>query len=364
MEKDLSSDTIRTCAFNKEKHFEQVLELYKKVFGVDAAKAYARRWSWVQEENPASENPACWVLVSKDIVFGFLGTVPQRLECQGKTLLVHSSADFFVDPTARFHGLKLMREFRKHCAHSVSLEDVEDTIGILKWQGCTVIGEMQRYVKILDLRLAARYCSVLASIPQWAVMPINKMLNLVDVAMGMKYPRVVSLSAFDGRFDRFAHVMTDSAPIFVKHDSAYLNWRYGNGSPHANPVIGGVLDAQGELMGFVVGGVACDTERSGVIFELEYKNGDGQIAEALLRFAARRLRDRGAWKIRYHRLVNRMSISHESLTRYGFSVRPGKYQLLVGMGENDNDERIKDINNWRYSFGDGEPSHSFIMNRY
>jgi hypothetical protein len=123
-------------------------------------------------------------------------------------------------------------------------------------------------------------------------------------------------------------------------------------------VIGGVLDSSGNLMGYTVARAAADSEHTGYIFELESLNADSRVDAALLLFAARQLANQKARIVRYHRLASPHSVSHEVLARLGFSKRTAQHQLLVRMGSTASAESLQRVENWRYSFGDAEASHS------
>ena len=356
------AQSVKVQRFIRNEHFEQVLQLYDTVFGPQSSRAFAARWRWAQEENLLSSTNPCWVLVADEKVLGFLGTVGQELECGNKTLVASSTADYMVDPGTRFHGLKLMKEFMKTCDNSISLEDVPDTMAVLKWLKCETIGEMQRFVKILDPRSVSRYWPPLAKIPNLLMRPAREVLNGLNRATSWRLPKVVQLALSDGRFDQFAEQMGTRFPVRVKHDARYLSWRYGPDSPHEQPVVGGVLDDNGHILGFVVADIRFDEQHTGHIFEMENITGDAKIFMALLKFAARQLRKKNAWVLQFHRLNTNANISQRDLGKLGFSARSARYHVMVRMTDQEAREIAGDINNWHYSFGDGEPSHSIPYN--
>lgn len=344
--------------FEAALHFEQVNSLYREVFGPIAAQSFNARWRWSQEENLYPENTPRWVLTAGSRVVGFLTTIPQRYRIAGQDVVAHSTADFMVSPAYRFHGLKLIREFFRTCENSVSLDDVPDTLAVLKWMKCTSVGVMHRHVKVLDARLLRSRAAWAARVPDAAFLPINLGLRAFDRALTAGRAGKPKLTpSFDARFDRFSDRLAEKLAAVMVRDVPYLNWRYGPKSPHANRKIGVVVDAAGELEGFVVVCRSGDAEHTGFILDLEtLPPGNPDVTAALLRFAVDRLREDGAWSVRYHRLVALSAAPSPLLKQFRFSRRKARHELVVKFRQEAVFRAAKDIDRWSYSFGDSEAS--------
>ncbi len=337
-------------------HLEQVLQLYAQVFGPAAASAYAARRAWQREQHPLYESCPEWVLTDNGTVRGFLSTVAAPYQIAGRRIIAHTPCDYMVAPEYRFHGIRLMQTFFRTCPNTISCDDMPPTIKVTRWLGAKYVGSFYRYVKVLDAR-------AIGSSRGWnqAVWPLlylgNAPLRWQErqrrTAGG---PAVQVVRTFDERFQSFFDRQAGSMRASLAKDVAFLNWRYGAGSPHAGREIGVVTEA-GELAGYVI---FCGSTRghTGYILDLRVQEREAaEVSRALLEFAAERLRQQGAWSVRFYQLGGRAPAMEELLTATGF-MRRGWHQLLVRLSEARLEAWATRGENWDLAYGDCEASFS------
>ena len=145
----------------------------------------------------------------------------------------------------------------------------------------------------------------------------------------------------------------------IARTSAFLRWRFGPGSPHAQREIGVVEDSGGQLAGYVVFFFGNADTPTGYILDLQLcPSADERVAEALMRFAIDRFTRQGAWVVRYHQLHSRLSpLSEPALRRLGLRPR-GSHTLLVKFADERMNEIAAEASNWNYAYADSEASFS------
>ena len=343
------------------KHLPEVFALYAEVFGPSGARDFEARWQWSQEANEMPDATRRWSLVDGDKVVGFLGTVPQRFRIAGRDVVVHSSCDFMVHPSHRFHGIALMKEHFRACDNSVSLDDMPATIALVKMMKAKQLGTATRWVRVLDARLARERIPRLSQVPAPLFAPATWALRAYDRARAtVLLPRVRAIGHFDSRFDRFFHATVPPSAVTVVRDRAHLDWRYGAASPHKQRTIGIATDEEGELEGYVVSATSQDkSDPSGYIFELHAKNSaPAALFGALLTFACRQIRREGGQLARLHWMPSITGAPESVLLANHFRKRTHEHVLLAKFKDPALEEAASRPNVWDYGFGDAEASHS------
>ena len=352
---------VALVAFFQERHRRQVYQLYQEVFGRDAANSFQERWRWAQEACLYPQDSPKWVLVDRERVVGFLGTIALPYVLQGSTILAHTPCDYMVHPQYRFHGVKLMGEFFRTCDNCVTCEDMPASIKVTRWLGAEPVGSLVRHVRVLDARaLTTRWRWAGAAPARW---PLNLLLRRPDKArfhLGGTPFKVAAARQFDLRFQAFFDRLAATVAVLPARDLRFLEWRYGNGSPHAGREIGVVAGPGDRLLGYVVFCLSSRPQRYGYILDLQALPPQAEeIGSSLLGYAVERLRAGGAWSVRYHHLASPGNLPDRVLKQHGFIPR-GRHQFLVRFRDPGIASAARCAGNWNYSYGDSEASHAFI----
>lgn len=339
-------------------YWHGVLALYTEVFGHEAADAFAARWTWSQSRNPCADMARQWVLVVDSNVIGFLATVPARYLIRGCEVIAHTPCDYAVHPAYRFHGLRLMRQFFLECENCVTCDDMPATIKVTRWLGAKPVAQMHKLVKPLDVRAATMT-------RKWHWLPEHALLPLVWTSrayfslagLGHRPARIRPVTGFDSRFDAFFSRLAGVAPAIPRRDAAFLNWRYGPQSPHADAQVAISESDQGEINGYVVFRKPAGSRES-LIFDLQsLPPSNEDLAGELLRYALDRLTREGAWLVRCCIQDSGSAPAFKPFLRCGF-VRRGAYQFLVRFRSDCARDIALARDSWNYSFGDSEASHA------
>jgi len=317
--------------------------------GHDDVDWYFSLWRWL-EAHPLGGDICRWVLSDGDQMVGFLAVVPQFYRIGGERVVAHTPTDYMVEPHHGFHAISLMREFFRSCPNCVSCDWLPTTIGVIKWLGAEEAGEFQHFVKVLDFSLFSR------AIPGPLRWLLNRGLEVVDKAlMGAPGPfKVEVLEGFDERFDRLFEKVAAAIPCLPEKDAAFLRWRYGPGSPHAEKFIIAVQGEEG-LLGYAVLRITW-TGRDGYVMDLTVLPGRHDVARELLRYAVGHFRRAGAQVIRYRYMESPSSPRAADVKRLGFFLRKWRHRLLVRFQDPGLQKVARQANHWAYNAGDGEMS--------
>jgi hypothetical protein len=360
-----TADTVRKPATRvvpfDESMRDQVFALYEDVFGADAAVKYRDRWNWSQVENLYPDLTRHWVVLSGERVVGFLGTIPVPYNIGGKPYIAHTTCDFMVHPDARFYGIKLMKQFFAECENLVAADDVDATIKVTTWLGAQDVGEMKRFIRIVDARALRK--RQLKRIPLGffrAENPLLRTFNMLKFRPAGKGIAVTDIKEFDERFERLYRRQVGPQQATVARDLRYMEWRYGKASPQSERRIGIVTGSDGDLEGYVVllGQTDPKGNRRGRILDL-HAVGDRkhEVTSALMRFAVNTLRESGAWAVVIHSVTGEHSATENILKSHGFVHRSG-HRLLVKLRDDEAMQIAASDSNWSYTYGDSEASHA------
>ncbi len=371
------------------------------VFDVDFHKAVYR---WF-ETHELSDQLYRWVSITEEgEVVGHLSALPQYYRINGQRVVGHTPADFMVDPRYGIQAILLMRNFFRTCENMVACDMVPAAIEVETRLGAEIVGPLDYAVKLLNVskvpspQLPARLSRLLgreepaassavpygypgyqsdsggaedfadphgqavlpvrprASIPA----PIKKLLNgglwATDEVLGGVFaggPKVQELHEFDDSFDELFETVAASVPCAAERDAAFLNWRYGPGSPQHPVTVLGVKE-DNTLLGYAV--LKTDEPGpDGYIMDLTALPGRHDVARALVRESVRVLRRAGAPIIRYRHVPSPFSPRRADLQRLGFFFRKSRRNnLLTKFTPPGMQGAARYLSNWSYTIGDGE----------
>ena len=340
---------------------EQVLALYTHVFGETYADKFEQRWQWAFDDNLAPNDTHKWVIASDENVVGFLAAMPMTYTIGGEQITAHAPSDYMVHPDYRFHGIKLMKQFFKTCPNCVTCDDIEATIKITQWLGAEEIGTVNTYLKVLSGR-AFSGISRFRHLPVIVLSAATQVLKVADAFLFFRTPKVkiARVDASDERFNRFFDRVSQAVPASLSKNAKLLEWRYGGRSPQSDCEVVAAISQEGEFDGYAVLHISSGPRPSGYLLDLQAIPGvDFNIEKGLLRYATRRMRQKGALTLRYHNVTSPHSPSEGMLKKLGFREKNKGGRILMAKFEDDRLSSIaKSASNWRYSLGDAEVSHS------
>lgn len=343
-----------------EGDFQQVLNLYGIVFGQTGLNNFSNRWQWAQRDNLFPEETYRWVLADQGRIVGFLAAFPLPYSINGETVVAHTPCDYMVHPDYRFHGLKLMRQFFASCPNCVTCDDIPATIKVTQWLGASLVGPLTGYSKILDGHIFK--VAKLPQLPDIFYSFATQALRLLDslLLVGASAVKVERIDRFDERFDRFFQECSKQVRATVTKDHRFLNWRYGQGSPQNENEIVAATDDTGELVGYAVLYVDNSPRVQGYILDLlVLPCANQKVARALMAYAVRRFRQRGARVVRYFNASPRSGPSPGLLRWLGFTAILGKGRvLMVKLADPRLAAVAGEASNWWYGYGDTEMSHA------
>src|SRR5215203_2401147 len=362
---------------------------------------YEALYRW-HRAHPLGEQVHRWVAETETgQAVGHLNALPQYYRVGGRRVVAHTPGDYMVLPGHGFQALALMRRFFRSTENFVACDMVPAVIGVETRMGAKVSGDLAYAAKLLNVsRLpmpsvpgpvrralglpdyfapargyespdqaqsmaegqdAPSQSRPRAPIPRPIKAQLNWFLAAVDGALSRGYGvdrrketlKVHEVDSFDGSFDELFEKVAVVVPCVPEKDSAFLNWRYGPGSPQYPAKILVVRGAYG-LLGYAVL-KTLHTGEDGFVLDLMVLPGHREVARALLRESVRYFRDEGVHIIRYRYMPSPTSPAPEDLRRLGFFHRTGRRNwLLVKFADGNLHELGVDPDNWSYNVGDGE----------
>lgn len=308
---------------------------------------YASVWNWL-EQQPAGE-PHRWVLTDGETVLGFLAAVPQVYVIDGQRVVAYTPTDYMVHPNHGFHAISLMRTFFQTFRDCVACDSSIPAIKVQSWLGAEPVAELRHTAKLFDASVLPR------SVPGPVRRLLNGSIRATDEVLTFPAGRtfqVEVVESFDERFDTLFENIADTVPCLPVKDAAFLRWRYGPGSPHAETRILGISGQDG-LLGYAILRETA-TGRDGYVLDLTALPGRQDVARELLRRAVRNFMRTGVSVIRYRFLESPTSPQARDAWRLGFFPRKRRHQLLVKFADHALQERARDPAHWAYNAGDGE----------
>lgn len=361
---------------------------------------FDRMYGWYQR-HPLAGRMHRWISETADgEVVGHLAAMPLYYRVNGERVIAHTPGDYMVHPEHSFQALSLMRRFFKSVDNTFACDMVPAVITVQNRFGAEIAGQMQYAAKLLNvaqlpvppvpeplrkaLNLPPQFSPARgytghqedghaelgepepapeprprAPIPAPLKSALNGGLEALDRLLAKGYGgnyEVERVEHFDEEFDRFFEKVAAVIPCIQEKDAAFLNWRYGPGSPQSPVEVIAVRGRQG-LLGYAVIKVL-DKVRDSFILDLMTLPGYTQAARALLGECVRYSRKRGAYMIRYRYLESAATPRETDLWRLGFFGRGAnrRNSILIGFEDERQHAMAVDLANWSYNIGDGEPT--------
>lgn len=320
-------------------------------------------YRWLAE-SPLAAQMYRWVAATEDTVVGHLAAVPIPYLVAGHPVVGYTPTDFMSSPGYGFHALSLMRLFFRTCTDYVACDSIPEALAIEKRFGATEVGDLFSEIKLLD---PSGYPHRPRGLPRAALVIAGLVTRTMDRALtsaGRSVPITV-LNGFDDRFDDLLARVGAGVPCTVQKDAAFLNWRYGAGSPQHVPAILVVLSG-GSLLGYAI--MRSTKDGDAYLMDLTASPGRPDVARGLLHGVVDQARQAGAAFLRYRFVASPTSPSARALARLGFLNRDGsrytlpglrtdrRHTLLVRFADEDTHSIASGINHWSYNIGDGEVS--------
>ncbi len=353
--KDAVKRPLRLLEY-EPRHLEGVAKLCARVHGESAVEGFLGRLRWVDALPSSKEPPLRYVLARGDEIVGFLAFVPMRYQVGKEVLIAHTPAEYMVRRDHRFHGIRLMRESLQHFPDCISCDDVEATIKVSELLGFERVAPVVRYSKALDARVVLERVGM-----SWAHRKLHRPISLAMATLdemrshSTRSIRVGRAFRFDSRFDELYESCLGQEGISVAGDATFLNWRYGDLSPHASRKIG-VIEEGKKLRGYVVFHRSRRPGDIGRVLDLRVRHQEDLDAYlSLLGYAVSGLRELGARVAWLHRLAAGKSLPKSLLRELGFRPR-GELWLMVRLDKERHSRIAKDPDLWAFSFGDFEAS--------
>jgi hypothetical protein len=323
-------------------------------------------YEWLAR-SPADAPMHRWVVDDGGEIVGHLAAVPLPYRIGGQRIVAHTPTDYMALPGYGFHAVALMRTFFKACPSYVACNVVGEVSTIEGMFHPARVGRLVHGLKALDI---AAYPRLPRRVPRLAAVAASRVLRAVDAVLlraaraGLDVSEARGVS-FDDRFDRLHARVAAGIPCTVDKSSAFLEWRYGKGTPREPMRL--LTAAEGaELVGYAV--LRTSSHDEGFILDLTALPGRRDVARALLGAAVRRFWDDRAFVVRYRFLPSPASPSPRDLRRLGFAIRteggrslPGigperQLELLVKLADPVAHALAGDAGHWTYNQGDGEAS--------
>jgi GNAT superfamily N-acetyltransferase len=233
---------------------DELLRLYRAVFGEELAESSRLRWRWQYLDNPATTDagPEIWVARDGGTLLGQYASMPVQLRWGDREVRSSWGMDVFLSPAARGRGVgaRLFTAWSDHVEVALGLGLTPSSHGLFQKLRYADVGPVPFYYKILDPRaVAARRLG-----PRWA----GVAGRLLDVGWRLRHPErkrsshvvIAPITRFDARYDTLWDGAGGSYAMCVRRDAAYLNWKYVDCPHRRYDVVEATRD--GALAGFAV----------------------------------------------------------------------------------------------------------------
>jgi GNAT superfamily N-acetyltransferase len=205
-----------------------VHQLYRRVFGDDAAGSSRLRWEWQYSRNPnlPADGPMIWVVREGPTIIGHYGTMPVRLRVAGEEVNGSWGMDVMVAPERQRKGVGevLLRTWERNVGAALGLGPSEASMHLFRKLGWHEAGPVPCVVKPLTRRALRR--------AQWP-MPLNRLVSALTLPVVRVIARARPLKAhiepvrpFDGSFTELWERVKGDFDLAVRRDASYLNWKY------------------------------------------------------------------------------------------------------------------------------------------
>lgn len=235
---------------------EGILDLFKKVFGVERSKNY---WKWLYLENPA-EDPIIAISEDDEKITGQCTLLPTEMNIDGEKILAGQSIDTMVDSDYRGQGLhKALAERTYDIGRDKGVKirigfPSQDAIrGLLGSIGGSLTTEIPLYMNIrkLDNFLTAvfkiRPLAKIFAIPGIVLMKIIHREKKIKIE---KDYQIREINNFGEEFDKLSEEISQNGKIMSLRSSEFLNWRIKDHPQIDYKSIGAYLDEK--LVGYII----------------------------------------------------------------------------------------------------------------
>ncbi|MFN3533130.1 MAG: GNAT family N-acetyltransferase [Candidatus Brocadia sp.] len=224
--------TIRPYQYGDE---EGINKLFNRIFHKSRT---IEEWNWKFRENPASKDPAEWIVVAErdGKVIGHYASLATEMKYDNRVIKAGQPVDTIIDPSAKA-GMKLIGKlYDMHVKHNNGIallgfgfpNETAYMVG-KRFLGYKDLGEMVQLFKRLGLRVSLK-----RRFP-WCPGRIIHLFHHISKVFyrfaiflrGFDTSTVVkSVDAFDERVNRFWNSIKDRYKIMTVRNMSYLNWRY------------------------------------------------------------------------------------------------------------------------------------------
>lgn len=214
---------------------EVINKLFNRIFYKSRT---VEEWNWKFRENPASKDPADWIVVAErdGRMIGHYTSLATEMKYGNSVVKTGQPVDTIIDPSAKA-GMKLIGKlYDLHVKHNNGIalfgfgfpNEAAYMVG-KRFLGYKDLGEMVQLFKRQGLRISLkrrfRWC------PGWIIHlfhHISRVFYRFEIFIrGFDTCTVVrAVTAFDERVNRFWNSIKDRYKIMTVRNMSYLNWRY------------------------------------------------------------------------------------------------------------------------------------------
>ncbi len=324
-------------------------------------------WEWQYLRNPNADpaRPPVYVFRHQGEIAGHLGTIPVRLEAEGRSLRAAWTSGLVAAPEVRAHGVgvRLIERWMEDVEVGLVLGTTPDAealftrLGWLRPAG----GHVRSYMRLLDADAVVRK-RVTSPVARRAIASVaNVALSLILRApsrLGGDI-RVRTFDRFDARFDPFWERARRGTGILVRRDRRYLQWKFGSqpGVEYVKILAergGGTegSDSTGDLAGYAVLRVMKRKPYVGYIVDALAAADDGESWDHLVAAAVDVLQARGVQQVW---CVVLGAPAEAALRRFAFVPRDSPMTFFVKPNRPDLDPAFfAEGANWLVTKGDAD----------
>jgi hypothetical protein len=323
-------------------------------------------WNWRYLENPTGKVAILLAISGEDgTLAGQYALCPMPMTMGAEDIVGALSLDTMVHPN--FQGQRMFTILAEDLYQRIADDGVPVVYGFpngqshpgfekyLKWED--LVEHLPVYVRPL------RISHLLAK-----VLPQPLLAQLAGPLAGTGYQmwrltrggparafRVTTVSGFDERWDTLWQQARGLAPIMVRRERSYLNWRYVNHPYHDYTIFS--VERDNALLGYAVLRIQeLSGLQTGFIADLLTLPGESGVAETLIEAVVAESKAKGC------DMVSCLMLTHlpyaASLRRSGFLLAPSRVmpqELYLGARNNSTsleDTFVHDFKNWYITWGD------------
>lgn len=229
------ADTPITIRPYKQGDEEVINRLFNGIFHKSRT---LEEWNWKFRNNPASKDPAEWIVVAErdGRMIGHYTSLATEMKYGNSVVKAGQPVDTIIDPSAKA-GIKLIGKlYDLHVKHNNGIalfgfgfpNEAAYMVG-KRFLGYKDLGEMVQLFKRLSLKIACKrrfkWC------PDWIINLLHNFSKaFYRFAISMrgrdKFLVVRQVGVFDERIDEFWNMVKDRYGIMAIRSLSYLNWRY------------------------------------------------------------------------------------------------------------------------------------------